>query len=182
MARCGSARPKAGAFVRRFGSTGTGNGQFNNPEGVAIDSQGNAWVADWENGRVQEFGSEPGQLQGPAAIAVGPNDNVWVADWSGHSVSAFNSKGEYLRRFGSQGTGSGQFTHPVAIAADLTGHVWVADQQNGRIEEFTERAHISASSAPANRSSASPTRSDWLPIPRATSGYRRQQQPRAEMG
>jgi sugar lactone lactonase YvrE len=138
-----------GEFVRRFGSEGTGNGQFYIPEGVAIDSRGNVWVADWGNKRVQEFNEKgefirvvgSAQLKGPSAIAVGPGDNVWVADWSGHQVVEFNEKGEYVRSIGSgsYSTANGQFSYPVAIATDPSGNVWVSDQENGRVERFTEK-------------------------------------------
>jgi hypothetical protein len=36
-----------------FGSNGEGNGQFNAPTGVAVDSQDNIIVADWGNSRIQ---------------------------------------------------------------------------------------------------------------------------------
>lgn len=37
----------------KFGSNGEGNGQFNAPTGVAVDSNGNIIVADWGNSRIQ---------------------------------------------------------------------------------------------------------------------------------
>lgn len=42
-----------GSFLSSFGSNGEGNGQFNAPTGVAIDSQDNIIVADWGNCRIQ---------------------------------------------------------------------------------------------------------------------------------
>ena len=36
-----------------FGSYGDGNGQFNGPTGVAVDTAGNILVADWKNARIQ---------------------------------------------------------------------------------------------------------------------------------
>lgn len=50
----------------KFGSNGEGNGQFNAPTGVAVDSNGNIIVADWGNSRIQ----------------VDSNANVFVSsDW-----------------------------------------------------------------------------------------------------
>lgn len=40
----------------KFGSNGEGNGQFNAPTGVAVDSNGNIIVADWGNSRIQVGG------------------------------------------------------------------------------------------------------------------------------
>lgn len=45
-----------GEFMLKFGSNGEGNGQFNAPTGVAVDSNGNIIVADWGNSRIQVDG------------------------------------------------------------------------------------------------------------------------------
>src|SRR5208282_5385162 len=44
-------------FQLAWGSLGTSNGEFNNPQGIAIDSTGNIYVVDYGNYRVQKFGS-----------------------------------------------------------------------------------------------------------------------------
>ena len=44
-------------FIRSVGSTGSGNAQFQSPNGIAVDSSGNVWVADSDNNRIQEFTS-----------------------------------------------------------------------------------------------------------------------------
>ena len=38
-----------------MGSQGTGDGQFNNLFGVAVDAAGNVYVADYNNARIQKF-------------------------------------------------------------------------------------------------------------------------------
>jgi DNA-binding beta-propeller fold protein YncE len=45
-------------FLRKWGSKGNGDGQFNFPTGIAVDNSGNLYVADKENHRVQKFSSE----------------------------------------------------------------------------------------------------------------------------
>ena len=45
-------------FVTKWGNFGTGDGQFNRPRGVAIDSSGNVYVVDEQNHRVQKFSSD----------------------------------------------------------------------------------------------------------------------------
>ena len=49
----------------------------------------------------------------------------------------FNSKHEYLRQFGSEGTGEGQFKGIGGIATDASGDVYVTDYGNNRVEEFS---------------------------------------------
>jgi hypothetical protein len=44
-----------GKFIRKWGTEGSGNGQFQDPNGVAVDSAGNAFVSDGDNNRIQKF-------------------------------------------------------------------------------------------------------------------------------
>ena len=46
-----------GKFITKWGSEGTGDGQFNGPEGIAIDSSGNVYVSEYGNNRIQKFDS-----------------------------------------------------------------------------------------------------------------------------
>ena len=46
-----------GTFVTKWGSKGTGDGEFNRPEGIDVDSLGYVYVADTGNSRVQKFTS-----------------------------------------------------------------------------------------------------------------------------
>ena len=46
---------KDGKFINKFGSKGKQDGQFNRPEDLAIDPQGNVFVADTGNSRIQVF-------------------------------------------------------------------------------------------------------------------------------
>ncbi|HTW42954.1 MAG TPA: LamG-like jellyroll fold domain-containing protein [Solirubrobacteraceae bacterium] len=134
-----------------IGSDGSGPGQFRHPGDVAVGANGDLWVVDQENARIQElgpqgeylsqFGSEgsgDGQLLAPDAIAVAPNGEVWVADTGNDRIEEFTPAGEYLRQVGSYGSGAGQFAVPEGIAVDAHGDVWVSDTGNARLEEFSE--------------------------------------------
>lgn len=86
-----------GAELAHWGSYGSGPGQFNQPNGVAVDPARNVYVADTYNHRVQVFsndgaflgqwgsyGSAPGQFYRPSGIAVGPDGRIYVSDtWNG---------------------------------------------------------------------------------------------------
>jgi sugar lactone lactonase YvrE len=147
------ADPAILAFASAFGSSGTGNGQFSNPKGIAIDASGNLWVADYLNNRVQKFnskgeylsqfgssGSGNGQFSNPrGGIAIDASGNLWVIDTSNNRLQKFNSKGEYLSQFGSAGSGNGQFSKPIDVAIDSEGNLWVLQQSSPRVQKFNSK-------------------------------------------
>ena len=47
----------SGNFITKWGSNGSGDGQFNGPQGVAVDGSGNVYVVDAYNHRIQKFTS-----------------------------------------------------------------------------------------------------------------------------
>jgi sugar lactone lactonase YvrE len=89
-----TAYDSSGQWVAQFGSTGTGNGQFKVPVGVAVAPvTGNLLVVDAANGRVQEFrstgeyirqfgaaGIANNQLKEPRGVALAPDGTAYVAD------------------------------------------------------------------------------------------------------
>ncbi len=136
-------------FAFAIGTEGPGESQFLYPGGIATDPEGNVWVADTYNARIQEFDSEGkfirkfgsegsgnGEFSYPYGIATDPEGNVWVADTENHRIQEFDSEGKFIRKFGSEGSGNGQFLYPEGIAIDPKGNVWVADTYNARIQEF----------------------------------------------
>jgi len=87
-------------FLRKFGSSGNGNGQLNYPIGIDLLSTGNIVVADHNNSRVSIFDSQgnfvrhigAGQLSGPYYLFVDSDDNILVADCGGR-IQVFKADG-----------------------------------------------------------------------------------------
>jgi tripartite motif-containing protein 71 len=143
--------PGAPTYVSSFGATGTGNGQFGHPAGIAMDSAGNLWVADMQNNRVEEFsasgtflksvgstGTGPGQFSRPKSIAIDPQGDFWVADAGNSRIEEFSPSWEFIKSVGSAGSGNGQFSGPEGIAIDAHGNIWVSDTYNYRVQELSE--------------------------------------------
>lgn len=138
------------AFIESFGEAGSGDGQFQNPHGIAIDLYGNVYVADTYNHRISVFdrygsfmrtwgsiGTDAGALQYPKGLAVDASGLVYVADTNNHRVQVFDSYGDLRLSFGSYGSGNGQFSGPSDIATDAH-HIYVADTGNNRIQKFNK--------------------------------------------
>jgi len=94
-----------------LGTPGSGNGQFDEPLGIALDSSANVFVTDGSNHRIQKFetkgifttkwgshGSTDGQFRYPFGIAVKPakisflEERVFVADSENHRIKLFKPK------------------------------------------------------------------------------------------
>jgi tripartite motif-containing protein 71 len=132
-----------------FGSEGIGKGQFKQPMGVALDSTGNVWVDDKENGRIEKFssagsflaeygakGSGNDQFSGALGIAIAQSTGyVYVADTNNNRMEELNNAGEFIRTFGTEG--AGDLAKPVCVTVDSSGDVWVSDNGHNRIVEFS---------------------------------------------
>jgi DNA-binding beta-propeller fold protein YncE len=135
----------------RFGFAwrGADMGRFDVPWGVAVDREGNVYVTDTSNSRVQKFksdgtpllkwgrdGSYDGAFYFPRGIAVDFAGNVYVADEGNHRIQKFDSRGSFLIKWGREGSGPGQFKSPWGVACDKLGYVYVVDSGNHRIQKF----------------------------------------------
>jgi sugar lactone lactonase YvrE len=140
------------SYSTSIGAEGSGKGQLKYPEGMAVDSAGNLYVADTENNRVEKFnakgefqlefgkkGTGNGEFIRPAGVAIDPQGNLWVTDAGNDRVQEFTPEGKYLFQFGSSGTEYGKFTEPWGIAIEPNGNIWVSDISFYRVEEFTSK-------------------------------------------
>jgi len=128
-----------------WGASGSGPGKFREPMGVGVDAQGNIYVADSRNRRVQKLSSEgkflaefgePDVFKKPVDVAVGAEGTLYVCDYEADRVEVFSPDGKRLYGWGEPGEGSGQFRSPAGVAVDKAGNVYVADFYNHRIQVF----------------------------------------------
>ena len=141
----------AGKLIQSWGEPGAGPGQFNLPHGVAIESNGNVWVADRENDRIQIFTAdgkylrEWTQVQRPTQVRI-QNGRVYVselwwrvgqksmrkgpitADQFGR-ISIFDMQGKLLGRIegGPDPARKDGLVAPHDVAVDSKGAIYVGE-------------------------------------------------------
>ena len=130
-------------FVKKFGFSGTTDGKFNSPSGLALDKTNNLlYVADTDNNRIQTFKLVTG--------ITCPSATNKIAD----GVC-------FTEKFGSSGTTDGKFNSPSGLALDKTNNLlYVADTGNHRLQAFS----ISSSSSSGSLTPDSPKNLKTSPI------------------
>jgi hypothetical protein len=117
------------------------NGAFEQPKDIAHDSQGNLYVLDAGNYRVQKFnsdgefmfawgseGNNPGEFSDyTTALEIDQNDNVYIVDNFYDKVQKFNSDGEFVSLIANNETGDGVLNQPSDIAFGPDGSIYISD-------------------------------------------------------
>ncbi|MFQ5514445.1 MAG: 6-bladed beta-propeller [Myxococcota bacterium] len=122
---------ETGEELDRIGRKGSGRGELFFPTNIALDAEGNLYVADTGNARVlkfsrdgeplQEFGGLGrglGQLVRPKGVAVDREGRVYVADAAFENVQIFAPDGRLLLFFGTTGNVPGGLNLPADLLID----------------------------------------------------------------
>lgn len=139
----------AGDSLFALGSRGEGEGKFNFPQSAAVDKDGNIYVVDAFNFRVEifdangkflrQFGSQGdkyGMFNRPKGIALDTYGNIYVLDAMHQNFQVFDKDAQLLMFVGKYSPGNDGFVNPVSIAIDDRNTIYVTDQLNGRVQVF----------------------------------------------
>ena len=151
-----------GQLITSFGGAGREDGKFLDPSGVAVDDDGNIYVADncfdssiGDDGaydldycRVHKFNPEgqvitawnrasgPGDLLNkPGAISIDAAGNVLVTDVGNNRIVKFSPDGAYLGSLDSAGQMA--FNEPSDAEVGPDGNLYVMDGNNGKVHQFS---------------------------------------------
>jgi iron(III) transport system ATP-binding protein len=139
---------RAGTLLRQWKMLDV---QFGKPEGIVWLKDDRIVVCDthyhrvmWfdQSGRVLKTVGQRGfgraEFVFPVGIAVDPKENLYVCEYGGHDrIQVFSRDGEWIREFGSAGTGPGQFQRPSGLTWH-DGKVFIADAVNNRVLIFRD--------------------------------------------
>ena len=141
-------------LLRRIGVTGknhtlTGPGEFSKPTNAAVDQDGNLFVTDTLNNRIEEFdpdgefirafgkaGDGIGYFARPKGIAIDADGDVWVVDAVNDRVQVYTPEGRLLMWMGGHGEMPGQFQTLAGIAIDKQNRVFTSEQYPARVQMF----------------------------------------------
>ena len=142
---------ESGSMLKRIGTRGKNDGEFNLPLQAAVGKDGTVYVVDGGNFRVEAFtadgdfitafgaiGVRSGQFSRPKGIAVGPKGNIYVVDTGFANFQVFTPEGKLLTFVGRKGNRGvpGEFLLPAGIAVDDDGRIFVADQFFRKVEVY----------------------------------------------
>jgi hypothetical protein len=141
-----------GKFVKSWGSTGSGPGQFRELRGIAIDTQGLVYVADAGNQRIQVFDGEGNfktQFAGigtPYALCItpGPRQVLYSSNSNppddldiGGEIYKLDLSGKILGKFGRAGKPLKEFGTTNAIDCRSENDLYVGELINWRVQRVT---------------------------------------------
>jgi len=131
-----------GELVRSFGSAGSEDGQFKNPSGVVVDQEGNYYVTDTGNHRIQVFNSEgqfartfgsegpdAGNFNEPRGISLSRKGFLAIADSKNNRVEVYNKNGGRSRTVGA-------VPEPQCVFIDGDDNVLVYDREKKGVAVF----------------------------------------------
>jgi DNA-binding beta-propeller fold protein YncE len=165
-------------LLRKIGTPGKNHtlvdpGQFAVPTNVALDSDGNLYVSDTYNNRIEVFdadgnfirqfgkaGDRPGTFMRPKGIAVDVDGHVWVADAVQDRVQCFTPEGDLLIWMGGHGTLPGQFRTLAGLYIDKNNRIFTSEQFPGRVQMFRYFTDDEARAELARRKQAEKGNSD----------------------
>jgi len=153
-----TAEPNDFTVAITYTGGGLNNTVFHAPNGIAVDGNGNVWVANYTSSSVTECSPVGAILSGasgyaetglsnPTSLAIDIYGNAWVANYNSNTISGFKPNGG---SFILPGLTGGGLNLPYGIAVDSVGHLWVSDFGGNSLSEFNSASIAGNALSPAD--------------------------------
>ncbi|MFC1553553.1 NHL repeat-containing protein [candidate division KSB1 bacterium] len=134
-----------------FGERGNAPGEFNSPMSLSIDLQGNIYIADTGNNRIQKltdrgeferqiggYGWNIDQFDEPVSIWAKDGLNLYIADRNNHRIVQYDRNLNFVSKIEGQFSGNTDinFNFPAGLYISNTKEVFVSDSEKNRIVRF----------------------------------------------
>ena len=147
-------------FVLMWGEAGSSPGQFNGVGSIDVDSEGNVYVQDKNNYRIQkftsegeyllewgEYGNEDGQFLWLCGICVDNHNNIFISDRDHYDpdpckIQKFDCEGNFRLKFGEYGQEEGKFSGPTGMDVDIFNYLYICDSDNKRAQKFNSEGEF----------------------------------------
>ena len=144
-----------GNFIRKFGVSGMGMGELDEPVGIALLDDDHLAIADTWNQRVQVFDvSGKTAIDGvtlvfdvnawytqslnnkPYITGSSESGSIFLTDPEGSLIHQYDMGGNLIRTWNADGGDIDHYCMPTGITLAPDGSIWVVDTEHGRVNKF----------------------------------------------
>jgi DNA-binding beta-propeller fold protein YncE len=173
-----------GVYQGEWGRVGNEEGELNGASSMAIDSEGNVYLASGTDYTIKKFTSDgqyllewksddpiqdPTTASPPSNIAIGPDDRIYVMDTHFARLEVFTGNGQYLYLWNSSLSADDGSTYyspfdpssitPVSVDLDANNNVYIS-YTGGLIRKFSSNGTFITQIGPEITNE---TRAWWIP-------------------
>jgi streptogramin lyase len=133
-----------GSFIKSWGGTGKGPGEFDLPHSLVFDAQGLLYIADRNNARIQVFDADGTYIREsqhpgtPCGLFMGADHQIWLAHGHTGEIMKLDLNGKVVGMMAGAGQGKapGKYGEAHYIAVSPRDEIFVADTLNWRVQKY----------------------------------------------